>query len=314
MVKSRQSLAQGLSASIAQKFIADPESVQAPQTILIQQIQLPKQQPRRYFDPDKQAQLVKSVKEHGILEPLLVRPSGSNYELVAGERRYRAAQEVGLQEVPVVIRDFDDRQALQVALIENLQREDLNPIEETEGILELLAIELRSSTVDVASVLNRANHAKNRGQELEENVFLQFQMIESVLAGIGRFTAESFRTSRLPLLNLPSEILQALREGKIEFTKARAIARVKDEKQRTDLLKQVVTKNLPLSEIKTRIQALKSDVEEALPEDTPEKVVAERLGAISKRLQKLGAWGDRKKRDRITKLLDELDKLTAANE
>jgi len=314
MVKSRQSLAQGLSASIAQKFIADPESVQAPQTVLIQQIQLPKQQPRRYFDPEKQAQLVKSVKEHGILEPLLVRPSGSNYELVAGERRYRAAQEIGLQEVPVVIRDFDDRQALQVALIENLQREDLNPIEETEGILELLAIELRSSTVDVASVLNRANHAKNRGQELEENVFLQFQMIESVLAGIGRFTAESFRTSRLPLLNLPSEILQALREGKIEFTKARAIARVKDEKQRTDLLKQVVTKNLPLSEIKTRIQALKSDVEEALPEDTPEKVVAERLGAISKRLQKLGAWGDRKKRDRITKLLDELDKLTAANE
>jgi len=314
MVKSRQSLAQGLSASIAQKFIADPESVQAPQTVLIQQIQLPKQQPRRYFDPEKQAQLVKSVKEHGILEPLLVRPSGSNYELVAGERRYRAAQEIGLQEVPVVIRDFDDRQALQVALIENLQREDLNPIEETEGILELLAIELRSSTVDVASVLNRANHAKNRGQELEENVFLQFQMIESVLAGIGRFTAESFRTSRLPLLNLPSEILQALREGKIEFTKARAIARVKDEKQRTDLLKQVVTKNLPLSEIKTRIQALKSDVEEALSEETPEKVVAERLGAISKRLQKLGAWGDRKKRDRITKLLDELDKLTAANE
>ena len=314
MVKSRQSLAQGLSASIAQKFIADPESVQAPQTVLIQQIQLPKQQPRRYFDPEKQAQLVKSVKEHGILEPLLVRPSGSNYELVAGERRYRAAQEIGLQEVPVVIRDFDDRQALQVALIENLQREDLNPIEETEGILELLAIELRSSTVDVASVLNRANHAKNRGQELEENVFLQFQMIESVLAGIGRFTAESFRTSRLPLLNLPSEILQALREGKIEFTKARAIARVKDEKQRTDLLKQVVTKNLPLSEIKTRIQALKSDVEEALSEETPEKVVAERLGAISKRLQKPGAWGDRKKRDRITKLLDELDKLTAANE
>ncbi|PZV04743.1 MAG: chromosome partitioning protein ParB [Leptolyngbya sp.] len=311
MVKSRQSLAQGLSTSIAQKFIADPESVQAPQMLLIQQIQLPKQQPRRYFDPEKQAQLVKSVKEHGILEPLLVRPSGSNYELVAGERRYRAAQDIGLQEVPVVIRDFDDRQALQVALIENLQREDLNPIEETEGILELLAIELRSSTVDVASVLNRANHAKNRGQELEGNVFLQFQTIESVLAGIGRFTAESFRTSRLPLLNLPSEILQALRGGKIEFTKARAISRVKDEKQRTDLLKQVVTKNLPLSEIKTRIQALKSNAEEALSEESPEKVVAERLGAISKRLQKPGAWGDRKKCDQITKLLDELDKLTA---
>ena len=89
---------------------------------------MPKKQPRRYFDPDRQAQLIKSVQEHGILEPLLVRPLADGlYELVAGERRYRAAQELGLKEVPVVIREFDDKQALQVALIENLQREDLNP-------------------------------------------------------------------------------------------------------------------------------------------------------------------------------------------
>ncbi len=309
MVKSRQSLAQGLSASIAQKFIADPESVQASQTVLIQQIQLPKQQPRRYFDPDKQAQLVKSVKEHGILEPLLVRPSGSNYELVAGERLYRAAQEVGLQEIPVVIRDFDDRQALQVALIENLQREDLNPVEETEGILDLLAIELRRSREDIASILHRANHAKNRGQELEENVFLQLQTIESVLAGIGRFTAESFRTSRLPLLNLPSGILQALREGKIEFTKARAIARVKDEEQRSQLLQQAISKNLSLNEIKAVIKELTQE-----PELTPEKVMAQRWSEIGKRLQRSKALGDRKKKDRITKLLDEPDKLTADDE
>jgi len=306
MAKPRQSLAQGLSASMAQKFIADPESVQSAQTLPLQQIRLPKQQPRRYFDSKKQAQLVKSVQEHGILEPLLVRPLGGSYELVAGERRYRAAQEVGLQEVPVVIRDFDDRQALQVALIENLQREDLNPIEETEGILELLAIELSSSIENVTSILYRANHAKNRDQELEENVFLQLQLIEAVLAGIGRFTAESFRTSRLPLLNLPSEILQTLRDGKIEFTKARAISRVKDGGQRSILLKQAIAENLSLNEIKARIKALKPEVE-----PTPEKVVAERLGAISNRLQKPEAWGDRKKRDRITKLLDELERLTA---
>lgn len=305
MVKSRQSLAQGLSASIAQKFIADPESVQSPQTMPIQQIQLPKQQPRRYFDPEKQAQLVKSVQEHGVLEPLLVRPSGQGYELVAGERRYRAAQEVGLKEIPVVIRDFDDRQALQVALIENLQREDLNPVEETEGVLELLAIELGSSREEVASILHRANHAKNRDQVLEENVFLQLKTIESVLVGIGRFTAESFRTSRLPLLNLPPEILQALREGKIEFTKARAIARVKDEGQRSTLLNQAIADKLSLNEIKATIKALKPE-----PEPTPEKIVADRLADISKRLQKPETWGDRKKRDRLTKLLDELDNLT----
>lgn len=310
MARSRQSLTQGLSASMAQKFIADPENIQSPQTLPIQQIQLPKRQPRRYFDPDKQAQLVKSVKEHGILEPLLVRFIGNgDYELVAGERRYRAAQEVGLKEVPTVIRDFDDRQALQVALIENLQREDLNSVEETEGILELLAIEINSSTDEVASILHRANHAKNRRQDLEENVFLQLQTIESVLAGIGRFTAESFRTSRLPLLNLPNGVLKALREGKIEFTKARVIARMKDEQQRSELLQQAIAEDLSLNDIKARIKELKPEAE-----PTPEKILIEHWNEISKRLQKGKTWSDRKKRDQITKLLNELDRLTASDD
>ena len=307
MAKARQSLAQGLSASIAQKFITDPGSVQPPLTVAIDQIQLPRKQPRRYFDPAKQAQLVKSIKEHGVLEPLLVRPIGNGqYELVAGERRYRAAQAVGLKNVPVVVREFDDRQALQVALIENLQREDLNPIEESEGILELLAIEINGDVNEVASILHRANHAKNRGQELEENVFLQFQAIESVLAGIGRFTAESFRTSRLPLLNLPIEVLSALREGKIEFTKARAIARVKDELQRSELLEKAITEKLSLNEIKEQIKALKPEIE-----TTSEQVLADRCSEIGKRLRKSQNGRDRKKRDRIAKLLDELDKLTS---
>ena len=84
--------------------------------------------------------LVQSVKTDGILQPLLVRPLGEEkYELVAGERRYRAAKEVGLTEVPVIIGDLTQQQALRVALVENLQREDLNPVEETEGILQLLS-------------------------------------------------------------------------------------------------------------------------------------------------------------------------------
>lgn len=85
MNKPRQSLTQGLSASIAQKFITDPKSVESSQTLSIQQIQLPVKQPRRYFDPDKQSQLVQSIRDHGILEPLLVRPlKNGTYELVAG--------------------------------------------------------------------------------------------------------------------------------------------------------------------------------------------------------------------------------------
>lgn len=306
MAKPRQSLVQGLSASIAQKFIADPASAQFPQTVSVKQIRLPLKQPRRYFDPAKQVQLVQSVKEHGILEPLLVRPlKDGNYELIAGERRYRAAQEAGLKEIPIVIRELDDRQAFQVALIENLCREDLNEIDETEAILELLAFEINTGINEVISILNRVNHAKNRGQELEENVFLQFQAIESVLAGIGRFTAESFRTSRLPLLNLPTEVLNALREGRIEFTKARAIARLKDETKRVDLLNQAISENLTLSQIKVKIQELT-----VASEPPPEKLIAKRWSDIGKRLQKSEIWSDRKKKERISKLLDELDKLT----
>lgn len=312
MAKPRQSLSQGLSASLAQKFITESDSTQAPHEVSVQQIQLSKQQPRRYFDPEKQSQLMQSIQEHGILEPLLVRPlSGGNYELVAGERRYRAAQALGLQEVPVVIRQFDDRQALQVALIENLQREDLNPVEETEGILELLALEIGGTPKEIISILHRANHAKHRGQELEEHVHRQFQAIESVLSKVGRFSAESFRTTRLPLLNLPDDVMKVLRQGKIEYTKARAIARVKDEKQRANLLKQAIAKNLSLSEIKVRIQALQSAKQEAVPEETLEKVAAKRWTEIGKRLQKSQIWSDRKKRDRLTKLLEEIDKLTS---
>ncbi len=283
----------------------------ASQAIAVDKIQLPKSQPRRYFDPEKLDQLVQSVKEHGILEPLLVRPLGDGeYELVAGERRLRASQAAGLVEVPIVVRELDDRQALQVALIENLQRDDLNPVEETEAILQLLAIDLNATTDEVVSVLNQAANAKKRGQELTDNVIRQLGMIEALLATVGRFSAESFRVNRLPLLHLPENVLAALRQGKLEFTKARAIARVKDEQQRDELLNQAIAKNLPLSEIKTQVQALKT-TDAAAPEETPEKVAAKRWSEIGKRLQKSQLWSDRKKRDRITKLLDELDKLTA---
>jgi ParB family chromosome partitioning protein len=309
MAKPRQSLVQGLSDAIAQKFIANPANVESPQTLPLQQIHLNQKQPRRYFDPEKQAQLVKSIQEHGILEPLLVRPFGNSYELIAGERRYRAAQEIGLDEIPVVIRDFDDRQALQVALMENLQREDLNPVEETEGILELLVISLNLSKSEVTALLHRANHAKNRDLQLEDNVILQLETVESVLAVVGKFTPESFRVNRLPLLNLPEDILTTLRQGKLEYTKARVIARIKDEQQRSKLLKQAVTEKLSLGEIKERLKELKPEVEVA-----PEQILMERFANIGKRLRKSEIWSDRRKNDRVTKLLDELDKLITDDE
>lgn len=279
---------------------------QSVQTTAIEQIHLPAKQPRRFFDPDKLAQLVQSVKEHGILEPLLVRPlENGNYELVAGERRLRAAREAGLSDVPIVVHELDDRQALQVALLENLQREDLNPIEETDAVLDLLMLALDAEKEAVISLFYQAHRHKHRGQELGQNVLSQLKIVQEVIDGIGRFTLDSFRSSRLPLLNLPDDVLDLLRQGRLEYTKAQAIARVKDEPHRTELLQQAIAGNLSLSEIKERKKAL-----EPTAEPTPEKAAIERLSEVSKRLQKPQAWGDRKKRDRITKLLDELERLT----
>ena len=281
----------------------DVESESPTATVNIDKIRLPAQQPRRYFDPEKLNQLVQSVKEHGILQPLLVRAVNGEYELVAGERRLRAAKAAGLTEVPIITKELSDIQTLQIALLENLQREDLNPVEETEGILELLSIELDVNSGEVISILNQVANAKKRGLELTENVSRQLEIIESVLSGVGRFSAESFRTSRLPLLNLPDDVLEILRQGKIEYTKARAIAKLKDDGERRELLDKVLNENLSLSEIKQLIKEL-----------TPGKItVKETLNAkyseLGKRLKNAQVWEDVKKTKKLEKLLGDLEQL-----
>ncbi len=120
-------------------------------------------QPRKVFDEQALNELANSIKEQGVLQPLVVRPNGADYELIAGERRWRAAQLAGLAEVPVVVRDADDRMVLELALIENLQRENLNPIEEAHGYAQLLnqfnltqeeaAVRVGKNRVTVANLL-----------------------------------------------------------------------------------------------------------------------------------------------------------------
>ena len=272
-------------------------------TVNIDKIRLPAQQPRRYFDPEKLSQLVQSVKEHGILQPLLVRAVNGEYELVAGERRLRAAKAAGLTEVPIITKELSDHQTLQIALLENLQREDLNPVEETEGILELLCMELDVNSGEVISILNQVANAKKRGLELTENVSRQLEIIESVLSGVGRFSAESFRTSRLPLLNLPDDVLEVLRQGKIEYTKARAIAKVKDEGERRELLDKVINENLSLSEIKQLVKELTPG------KTTPKETLNAKYSEIGKRLKNAQVWEDVKKTKKLEKLLSDLEQL-----
>jgi ParB family transcriptional regulator, chromosome partitioning protein len=278
--------------------------------IPIEQITLPAQQPRRYFDPAKMAHLVESIREHGILEPLIVRPIAPNqYELIAGERRFRAAQSLNLTAVPISSREFTDREAQQIALVENLQREDLNPIEETEAILALLALSLDVESSEIVVILNQVANAQKRNLELTENVFRQYEQVEKLLQGIGRFTAQSFRSSRLPLLNLPEDILAALRQGKLEYTKARAIAQVKDETKRKKLLKQAVTKELSLSAIKEEIAVVRA---EELGVDRDPADFKVRFDDIHRRVKQAKLWDDPKKRRRLEKMMGDLEVLLEA--
>lgn len=153
---NRKSVFQDILGAVRQEAAAAEDGVRM---LSLEALRLPESQPRRYFDPRAMDELVGSIQRHGILQPLLVRPLGGDhteqYEIVAGERRYRAAGEAGLSEVPVVIRKMGDEEAVQYALLENLQREDLNPVEETEGILRLLALGLKKDVEEVVSLLYR---------------------------------------------------------------------------------------------------------------------------------------------------------------
>lgn len=266
-----------------------------------------REQPRHYFDPEKLEQLVHSIAQHGILEPLLVRPLKANqYELVAGERRYRAALQLGLPEVPVVIRRLSDDEAIQLALIENLQREDLNPIEETEGILQLLAFRLKLPLQAIPPLLYQMKNTFEREGDAKNNVIPNFksdqeQVIQSVFQGLGLMSWLSFTCNRLPLLNLPQEILDAIRSGKIAYTKALAIARVKDPIQRQALLDQAIEENLSLNQIRACIRGIK-------PKPNPQSPQV-LVTTLHRRLLKAKLWEDPHRWTQAQALLAELEAL-----
>lgn len=214
-------------------------------------------QPRRSFDPVALEELATSIKEKGLLQPLLVRPKGDMYELIAGERRYKASQMAGMREVPVVIRDIGDREALELALIENLQREDLNPVEEAHGYKRLLDMDMTQE--EVAQAVGKA-----------------------------RVTV----TNALRLLQLSAEVLQALESGKITAGHARALLML-PEARRSWGLSEVLSRNLSVRETErlkdkpsatkgTRNSEAYSDVARTLSRHLGTKVrfTAERRGKI----------------------------------
>lgn len=269
----------------------------------INAISLPNFQPRQYFDKDKLADLTKAIAAHGILEPLLVRKTEEGvFELVAGGRRYRAAQKAGLEKVPVVVLSLTDEEALEVAILENLQREDLSPLEETEGILRLLETRLNLDRKEVVSLLYRM---RNESMGVRRNVSpnSHFQIVETIFAPLG-VSPKSFVETRLPLLKLPVELLEALRSGQIAYTKIKAIASVRDEQIRQDLLDEAISQNLSLSQIKQRIQE-RQDKENDSDVSSPQKT----LDVTYRRLREAKLWKDPKKWKKVQSLLEKLEVL-----
>lgn len=330
--------------------MAETRSQQEPSLLPITAIIPKKDQPRRYFDQDKLNQLATSIEKHGILEPLLVRPIENGYELIAGERRYRAAIQLNLSEVPVLIKELNDSEAQAIALIENLQREDLNPVEETEGILSLIGLELNLDNDSVIKLLyklrnflssdnvitnqplspeilandsiqtteslshNSSDNVITNSQTLDSKGFdknektkeliATLQEIEKILKSIGFLNWESFIANRLPLLKLPVDILDALRTGQIEYTKALAISRLKNPEHRTFLLHLAISENLSIREIKKKIAELNE-------KPKPTKSVKGEIEETLKRVKKSQIWGDKTKEKKLSKLLIEIQNLLA---
>ncbi|MGH7807096.1 MAG: ParB/RepB/Spo0J family partition protein [Thermodesulfobacteriota bacterium] len=184
-------------------------------------------QPRKEFDEESIEELAQSIKENGIIQPLVVRKSEGNYEIIAGERRWRAAQRVGLTKVPVIIKDVSDRQALELALVENLQREDLNPIEEAAAYEQLI---------------------EDFGLTHEE-----------ISTRIGK--ERSTITNQLRLLKLPDEIKEAIIAGEITAGHARAILGLSSLAKAREILEAIRNEKLSVRKTEKLVQKLSGQKE-----------------------------------------------------
>lgn len=220
-------LGRGLEALLVDNAV-DDFGVNGTVTLKLNEIEPNKEQPRKTFDEKALRELANSIERNGVLQPLLVRPmADGSYQLVAGERRWRASRLAGLTEVPVVIKEMSDEQAMEIALIENLQREDLNPIEEAEGLY--LLIERYNLTQEEAA------------------------------ARVGR--SRPAIANALRLLNLPEEVRNMTKDGKISAGHARALLGFDTEKAMLATAKDIVSRDLSVRDVERLAkESSKSDV------------------------------------------------------
>lgn len=210
-------------------------------------------QPRKNFEKQSLEELAQSIKSSGLLQPIVVRKVGEQFEIVAGERRWRASQIAGLHEVPVIIKNYNDKETLELAIIENIQREDLNPIEEAEGFNRLM-IEFKLSHQQIAEKVGK------------ERVSV---------------------TNSLRLLALPEKIKEMLINSNISSGHAKVLLGVSDEEKQKKLAESIIVNGLSVRKLE---QIIKSENEKASEPANKDLNVTHRLiGGLSDELQKLMA-------------------------
>lgn len=195
-------------------------------TLRISEIEPNRKQPRQYFDEAAITELADSIRQHGLIQPIVVRPMEEGYQIVAGERRWRACRMLGMSEVPVVIKEFSDEETAQIALIENIQRQDLNPVEEAAAYRALMD---------------------------------EYGMTQEALSkAVGK--SRSAIANSVRLLNLPDEIVEMLKKGKLSAGQAKAIASANSEEDMLEIAKLAADGKITVRGIE-KLAAEKSDRE-----------------------------------------------------
>ena len=224
---NRKALGKGINALIPDFEMGVPKSTEEgilqSRELLIDEISPNRFQPRKYFDDDKLEELVKSISENGILQPVVVQKAVKGYELIVGERRWRASKKAGLKKIPAVIREVSDAQALELAIIENIHRQDLNPIEEAEAYARLA-----------------------------DNFALTQEMIARKVGKSRTAVANILR-----LLKLPRSIKEDMISGKLSMGHARALLGLEGARQAQELCKEIFKEDLTVRQTENRVNKLK---------------------------------------------------------
>lgn len=218
-IKKKSGLGKGLDAIFAEN--GTEESNRSAEELKLSDLEPNRGQPRKDFDDETLAELADSISQHGILQPLLVRPIfGGGYQIVAGERRWRAARMAGLTTVPAIIRELDDEQVMEIALIENLQREDLSPLEEAMGYQSLMD-SYDMTQEEVAKIVGKSR---------------------SAVANV------------LRLLKLPEEVQSLIRSGQVSAGHGRALLSFPDDTEKIAVAKRVIEEDLSVREVERLAQ------------------------------------------------------------